>query len=298
MYASNQARTPSHITNALFRESEEVLSHRQKIRKRKINFATAFSIVCCACGHVEQLAVLMFAVGFLQLYKLARGAAERAGTSMLQKKSALAYLANKSCQSFQFLGNKGDRTLFTIRARSIIDIRDFSSVQDEDELLLLPATMMIVKGCLDAGNGLTMIQLEEDIDGAPLLDFVHPGLSDKKAIDAAKKQRAEAAAKLAEKQRQEELRRQAELQRKAKAEQQRKEALARAKQQREAAAQKETQRLAAQKEAQRIAAEKEAQRLAAEEEAARRKASGDLTHTVYVVRKADDAGKLCMHTNI
>ena len=226
----------------------------------------------------------MFAVGFLQLYKLARGAAERAGTSMLQKKSALAYLANKSCQSFQFLGNKGDRTLFTIRARSIIDIRYFSSVQDEDELLLLPATMMIVKGCLDAGNGLTMIQLEEDIDGAPLLDFVHPGLSDKKAIDAAKKQRAEAAAKLAEKQRQEELRRQAELQRKAKAEQQRKEALARAKQQREAAAQKaaqkEAQRLAAQKEAQRIAAEKEAQRLAAEEEAARRKASGDLTHTV------------------
>ena len=78
------------------------------------------------------------------------------------------------------MGQEGDRTLFTIRARSIVDIRDFSSVQEEDELLLLPGTTMIVKGCLNAGNGLTLIQLEEDIDASPLLDYVHPAFIKKK----------------------------------------------------------------------------------------------------------------------
>ena len=67
--------------------------------------------------------------------------------------------------------------MFSICARSIVDIRDFSSVRDEDELLLLPATPMRVKGCLDAGNGLTIIQVEERLDAPPLLDFAHPRLA-------------------------------------------------------------------------------------------------------------------------
>ena len=33
---------------------------------------------------------------------------------------------------------------------------------------------MVVKSVLHAGNGLTVIQLEEDLEAAPLLDFCHP----------------------------------------------------------------------------------------------------------------------------
>ena len=86
-------------------------------------------------------------------------------------------------QSTQFLGKTGERTLFTIQALHLVKIKDFSSVEDEDELLLLPATTLIVKGVLDAGNGLTMIQIQEVEDAVPLLDFVHPGRTAKEKVN-------------------------------------------------------------------------------------------------------------------
>ena len=62
-------------------------------------------------------------------------------------------------------------------ARSLVNIRAFSSVQSEDEFLLLPGTTLTVKSVLNAGNGLTMVQVEEDLTAAPLLDFIHPEIS-------------------------------------------------------------------------------------------------------------------------
>ena len=47
-------------------------------------------------------------------------------------------------QSAQFLGSKGARTMFTIRARSLVNIRDFSMCPEE-ELILLPGTILKVK---------------------------------------------------------------------------------------------------------------------------------------------------------
>ena len=62
----------------------------------------------------------------------------------------------------------------TIKARHLVDIRAFSAVESEEELLLLPGTALVVKSVLNAGNGLILIQLEEDLQSAPLLDFLHP----------------------------------------------------------------------------------------------------------------------------
>ena len=47
----------------------------------------------------------------------------------------------------------------TYRSSYLVNIRDFSCVKDEDEVLLLPGTPLVVKSVLDAGNGLTMIQV-------------------------------------------------------------------------------------------------------------------------------------------
>ena len=55
-----------------------------------------------------------------------------------------------------------------------MDIRAFSAVKSEEELLLLPGTALVVRSVLNAGNGLVLIQLEEDLQSVPLLDFLHP----------------------------------------------------------------------------------------------------------------------------
>ena len=58
--------------------------------------------------------------------------------------------------------------------------------------------MMVVKSVLHAGNGLTMIQVEEDLDAQPLMDFIHPhstSVAAKRAAAAKAKAEAAAAAK-------------------------------------------------------------------------------------------------------
>ena len=78
-------------------------------------------------------------------------------------------------QSGAFLGSKGDRTMFDISARSLVSIKEFSTLPEE-EFILLPGTILKVVGVLDAGNGLAMIQLREKEPFIPFLDYVHPDL--------------------------------------------------------------------------------------------------------------------------
>ena len=74
-------------------------------------------------------------------------------------------------QSELFLGTTGTRTMFTIECDSGKDIRKHSYYPSEDEILLLAATQFKVMGCLNQGNGLYTIQLQETQPPFPLL---HP----------------------------------------------------------------------------------------------------------------------------
>ncbi|CAF1090304.1 unnamed protein product [Adineta steineri] len=71
-----------------------------------------------------------------------------------------------------FFGKTGTRTLFQIECHTGKDIKNHSFIQHEDEILLLPARQFSVKGCLDSGNGLHIIQLEETEPVDPLLEPV------------------------------------------------------------------------------------------------------------------------------
>jgi hypothetical protein len=76
-------------------------------------------------------------------------------------------------QKDEFCGNKGIRTLFAIELTTgrgrIID--QYSLEPSEAEVLLPPNSRFRVKGLLNAGNGLTQIQLEELPCLEPILDF-------------------------------------------------------------------------------------------------------------------------------
>ncbi|CAF1340380.1 unnamed protein product [Rotaria sordida] len=70
--------------------------------------------------------------------------------------------------SDQFLGAKGDRTMFTLQCLSAKDIRKHSYYPAEDEVLLMAATQFKVIGCLNQGD-LHIVQLEETRPPYPLL---------------------------------------------------------------------------------------------------------------------------------
>ena len=71
-----------------------------------------------------------------------------------------------------FLGNSGPRTLFSIKVRRAVAIERYSAIGAEDERLILPGTMVVVKSKLDLGGGVKMVQLE-DAGGPSLV----PGFS-------------------------------------------------------------------------------------------------------------------------
>ncbi|CAF1308817.1 unnamed protein product [Rotaria sp. Silwood1] len=73
--------------------------------------------------------------------------------------------------SNQFLGAKGDRTMFTLQCLSAKDIRRHSYYPTEDEVLLMAATQFKVIGCLNQDN-FHIIQLEETSPPFPLLQPV------------------------------------------------------------------------------------------------------------------------------
>ncbi|CAF1540590.1 unnamed protein product [Adineta steineri] len=85
-----------------------------------------------------------------------------------------------------FFGKTGTRTLFQIECNTGKDIKNHSFIQNEDEILLLPARQFSVKGCLDSGNGLHIIQLEETEPIDPLLEPVSVPASKAVSVPAAK----------------------------------------------------------------------------------------------------------------
>ena len=74
------------------------------------------------------------------------------------------------CESF--FGQTGTRTLFHIDCLTGKDIKNHSFLQQEDEILLLPARQLVVTSCLNSGNGLRIIQLKEAEPKFPLLEPV------------------------------------------------------------------------------------------------------------------------------
>ncbi|CAF4028856.1 unnamed protein product, partial [Rotaria magnacalcarata] len=77
-------------------------------------------------------------------------------------------------QNEQFLGKTGPRTFFTIECDSGKDIRKYSSIQNEHEILLLAARQFRVEGCLSQGKDFYMIQLKEIQPPFPLIEPVPP----------------------------------------------------------------------------------------------------------------------------
>ncbi len=73
-------------------------------------------------------------------------------------------------QSEDFLGKKGNRTMFNIECDAGKDIRNHSLYQMEDEILLPAARQFKVVSCLDSGNNLHIIQLREIEPIFPLLE--------------------------------------------------------------------------------------------------------------------------------
>ena len=71
-----------------------------------------------------------------------------------------------------FLGQHGTRTLFTIDCFSGKSISNHSFLPEEEEVLLPPACHFLVTGCLNQGNGLRIIQLEEIQPKYPLINPV------------------------------------------------------------------------------------------------------------------------------
>ena len=74
----------------------------------------------------------------------------------------------------QFMGKSGARCLFTVSAVCARDIQRYSAMgSSEREYVLPPGTCLVVQDILDAGAGLTIVQLAED-STMKLLKFEHP----------------------------------------------------------------------------------------------------------------------------
>jgi hypothetical protein len=72
----------------------------------------------------------------------------------------------------EFLGNSGIRTFFLIDTVHGKDIRNHSYYQQEEEILLLPATFFEVKSVFELAPDLHAVQLREIIPEYPYLEPV------------------------------------------------------------------------------------------------------------------------------
>jgi NAD:arginine ADP-ribosyltransferase len=81
---------------------------------------------------------------------------------------AVTSTARKIDRIQTFLGTSGDRTILALECRHAVDIRPFSAFgSGEEEFILVPGSSFEVSSVLDAGNGLSIVQMAEDPD----LDF-------------------------------------------------------------------------------------------------------------------------------
>jgi hypothetical protein len=78
----------------------------------------------------------------------------------------------KVLEEQEFFGKTGTRTLFFIECHSGRDIHRHCSIENENEVLLLPAIQFKVVSCLDQDNDLHIIQLKEIEPLSPLLEPV------------------------------------------------------------------------------------------------------------------------------
>ncbi|CAF1420231.1 unnamed protein product [Adineta ricciae] len=89
-----------------------------------------------------------------------------------------------------FIGTHGSRTIFNIECFNGKPIRPHSHFQDEEEILLLPGTYFKVVDKWNAGNGLFIVHLKEEIPPyetlTPPFD-VFPALMEKLAISGERK---------------------------------------------------------------------------------------------------------------
>jgi hypothetical protein len=74
----------------------------------------------------------------------------------------------------EFLGN-GPRMLFLVDGVGV-DIKAYSAIPDEAEVLMLPGTFLKLVSALPQQGDLTIIQLQQQ-PAAHMVDFEHPGLS-------------------------------------------------------------------------------------------------------------------------
>jgi hypothetical protein len=70
-----------------------------------------------------------------------------------------------------YLGNTGARTLFSVEAINGRTIHTHSDYIDEDEILLLPGTHMVVQSQLNPAPGLHIIHLKQVIPKETLLEL-------------------------------------------------------------------------------------------------------------------------------
>lgn len=75
-----------------------------------------------------------------------------------------------------FLGTTGKRTILNIESRCFVDIRKYSAYQIEDERLLLPGTLLVIKAILEPAVGLQIFQLRDDDESPSAMDYCHPQL--------------------------------------------------------------------------------------------------------------------------
>ena len=85
-----------------------------------------------------------------------------------------------SLEHEEYCGKSGARTMFHIECVSGVNIKNHSYYQNENEILLRPATQFRVISLLDLGHGLTQIQLREifrtepsTIESLRILDVSH-----------------------------------------------------------------------------------------------------------------------------
>ena len=96
-----------------------------------------------------------------------------------QKEKPVIWWGFSSCtvtmdvlENEQFFGMTGPRTLFAIECTTGRDIRQHSTFQKEDEVLLPAARQFRVVSCLCQGPNLFIVQLQEIQGDFPLIDLV------------------------------------------------------------------------------------------------------------------------------
>lgn len=101
----------------------------------------------------------------------------------LPPRTVLTWWAFSSCTTTMtvldnnmYLGHTGPRTLFSVEALNGRTIRAHSHFIEEDEILLLPGTRMVVQSQLNPASDLHIIHLKQVIPKEPLLELPFKGI--------------------------------------------------------------------------------------------------------------------------